>query len=120
METLLLRTAVLHAASEGISVLKTEAPLLRREVYEALAFKPAAGGDEGKARGTVLMEIHPRQAGREEAHPHAKRFRLERRLCLCDQTGCPARDYAAPRRSYFCPLDLHEGRLPAGFPREKA
>lgn len=115
LETLLLRAAVLQAAGEGIETLHVEAPVLRREVYEAIGFAAVGDGKQGSA--TVPMEIAPVDlAGRAVAH--AARFRRDRRLCFCAQTSCPDNDYASDRRGYLCPLDMLERRLPEGFPRE--
>ena len=113
VETLLLRTAIVHAADEGIETVRTEAPLLRREVYEALGFEPSQGDGQDES-GTVSMSIRiGRAVGADE---FIKRYAEEHRLCACTQTGCPDRDYTADRRGYFCPLDIKEGRVPEGFP----
>jgi CheY-like chemotaxis protein len=121
LETLIVRAALLEAVSRRVAAVRTHAPLLRREVYEALGFSPPpATGDnaEEAAPGTILLEIHPGTAAGDG--PFAKKFRAERRLCACAQTGCPGNDYADARRNYFCPLDITENRLPQGFPGSAA
>lgn len=114
LETLLLRTALLHAAGKGIATLRTAAPILRRDVYEALGFREAASS-KSPAPATVLLECRCAEPAF-TASAHAARFKKTATLCSCSQSACPSRDYAADRRSYFCPLDLHQGRIPERFP----
>lgn len=131
VETLLLRTALLHAEGEGIARVRTLAPAPRRTVYEEVGFVVAAAQpgaaqpeaappDASAAAGRVAMEaVVGASAGDGLAGPRGAfraRYGSERRLCACAQVGCPERDYALTRRGYFCPLDHVEGRLPPGFP----
>jgi CheY-like chemotaxis protein len=116
-ETLLLRTALLHAARSGVDEVSIDAPMLRREVCEALGFAPTAGAAEGKL-GSVPMAVRP-AALASAGEAFAGRFKRDQRLCACAQTSCPERDYAAERRGYFCPFDLREGRVPQGFPARR-
>jgi two-component system chemotaxis response regulator CheY len=114
VETLLLRVALLHAAAKGIDPVATDAPLLRRDVYEPVGFRPADGAP-GATPGTLRMQVRPAEAVAAWTS-FAARFAAEHRLCTCAQTTCPDRDYAAKRRGYWCPLDVAEGRTPEGFP----
>lgn len=104
VETLMLRTALLHAASEKIETVRTHAPTLRREVYEAVGFATAPEPTDPGPPGTVVLAARPAARVASDA-AHARRFEGSQRLCACAQTACPERDYAAPRRGYFCPLD---------------
>jgi CheY-like chemotaxis protein len=112
VEDLMLRAALLHAAAAGIDEIACEAPVLRREVYEAVGFKNGAEPAQG---GSIAMTVRP-VAAVESFGPFASRWRVEPRLCSCKQTGCPRADYALARRRYYCPLDVREGRVPDGFP----
>src|SRR5262249_49522266 len=115
-ESLILRAALLHARLTGISHVRVDAPVLRRDVYEALEF--AAAGPLTETSPTVAMEVRPSEAKSLDGPMRAfeTRWRAESRLCECAQTFCPTHDYAAARRGYFCPLDLAERRVPPGFP----
>jgi len=121
LESLLLRAAALAAAAAGLTVLRTKAPLARRDIYEALGFAPVPGSTGTGSSGTVHVQLDlNRQPSEDHNGPigeaYAIRYDGEQRLCSCAQTGCPLRDYTAKQRSYFCPLDLREGRTPSGFP----
>jgi GNAT superfamily N-acetyltransferase len=121
LERLLLRAATLAASETGLATLRTDAPRLRRDLYEALGFEPATGATDAGSSGTVAMQLdllRPSTDDRERRRSaaYASRYQAEQRLCSCAQTGCPLRDYAAKQRGYFCPLDLREGRIPPGFP----
>ena len=121
LESLLLRAAALAASEAGLTVLRTEAPLARRDVYEALGFAPVPGSTEAGSSGTVQMQLDLNQSPTNDqeqriGEAYAIRYKEEQRLCSCAQTGCPLRDYTAKQRGYFCPLDLREGRTPPGIP----
>jgi CheY-like chemotaxis protein len=121
LESLLLRTAALAASATGLTVLRTEAPFARRDVYAALGFAPGPGSTEAGSSGTVQMQLDLNRQPAEHhdrriAEAYAIRYKEEQRLCSCAQTACPLRDYTAKQRGYFCPLDLREGRTPPGFP----
>src|SRR5439155_25511221 len=118
LETLLIRTALLYASTEHLDLVRTSAPVLRRDVYEELDFVDAPAGAGTSPAGTVLLEVGPRHYKAPGGYFAA--YTTRHRLCLCSQSGCPASEYGATRRSYFCPLDMHEGRLPSGFPRPKS
>ncbi len=115
-ETLLLCAALLEARARGAARVRTEVPVLRREIYELLGFAPF--GEPTEPVPSITM-VAPTTSGAPLDGPDrafALRHERERRLCRCAQEGCPAKDYAAERRGYFCPLDLMEGRVPKGFP----
>ncbi len=111
-ETLVVRTALFEARQRGASVVAVEAPALRRKVYETLGFVAAPGRLPSDAAVPMVCHLT------ETPSPHHTRFEREASLCLCAQTGCPWRDYDLQRRSYYCPLDVHEGRVPLGFSLE--
>jgi CheY-like chemotaxis protein len=115
-ESLLLRAALLHARHMGTGRVRVDAPVLRRDVYEALGF--AAAGALSETSPAVAMDVQPSEAKALDGPMRAfeTRWSAESRLCECAQVSCPSHDYAAARRGYFCPLDLAEGRLPAAFP----
>jgi CheY-like chemotaxis protein len=113
-ETLLVRAAVLHVAEAGLGRVRTEAPALRRGVYEALGFAPVGTPPEGAP--TLAMEARSFDLAAGPGRAFERRLAAGARLCRCQQHACPAHDYAAARRGYFCPLDLAEGRAPRGFP----
>lgn len=121
-ETLLLRAALLEAGRQRAKEVRASVPRLRREIYEALGFAPCTDPTADKAGATVTVEIpmvcrpEPLPGQAAATDPFTRRFAKAGRLCACQQTGCATRDYAEERRGYFCPLDLHEGRVPQGFP----
>jgi CheY-like chemotaxis protein len=120
IELLVLRTALLAARARAFPRVTTEAPASRAALYESLGFRTT---DDSRAQaGTLTMEMVPGSAGATDVpgRAYAARFASENRLCACDQTACLGRDYASARRGYFCPLDLAEGRVPAGFPAAPA
>jgi hypothetical protein len=116
VEILLIRGAILAAAAKRASPLRADVPILRRDVYTTLGFRsPGPPAEPGAA--TATMELLPSDDARiGPDRTYRLRYERESRLCACLQTECPARDYAAARRGYLCPLDLMEGRVPEGFP----
>jgi hypothetical protein len=108
-ERLLLRTAITDAAQSGLGRIVVRAPSLRRELYEAIGFEEV-GGAPGAPH--VEMRIDLSRIARDA---FAKRYRDDARVCVCAQRACEQHDFAAPRRSYFCALDVIEGRTPKGF-----
>lgn len=110
VEVLLLRAAIVEAAARGAQRVTVAAPGARRGLYQAAGFQDGAIAPDNQP--VIEMEA----ATDALPKPFATRYAGERRLCACAQTGCPARDYAAMRRGYWCPLDMLEGRAPHGFP----
>jgi predicted GNAT family N-acyltransferase len=115
-EILLLRTTLQEARRRGADEVRIAAPRLRREIYEEVGF---ASVPERIAK-TVDSSTHQLMIWSPSPTEHDSTFDVkydaEQRLCGCSQTGCPARDYTAPKRSYYCPLDVREGRIPEGYP----
>lgn len=114
-EELLLRTAQREALTRGAVRLIVQGSALREEFYAALGFTmpTAAAAPDIAAQAAVDWTCALTGMATDAwSRRHAK----EHRQCSCAQTGCATRDYAEARRSYLCPLDLYEGRLPAGFP----
>jgi CheY-like chemotaxis protein len=129
VESLLVRTALSHAATLAIATVRTAAPALRRKLYQDLGFTPTltrlGSGSTWIADpqidppGSILVQIDPQQWACEtegDASACRQRYASEGQLCACFQRACPLNDYAADVRSYYCPLDIHQGRVPAGFP----
>ena len=114
-EALLLRAAQREAKRLRATRLTVEGSPLRGDFYRALGFeaKPETADTQAQvqasAEWTCDLSSMPEDVW-------TRRYANERRLCACAQTGCPARDYDAPRRGYVCPLDLIEHRVPPGFP----
>jgi CheY-like chemotaxis protein len=115
VESLLLRTALLEAHRRGATVVQTDAPTLRQGLYASVGFVTS---DEGRGTDCSAMEARMSAGGALDdlGRAFARRYADERRLCACLQSACPRHDYAAGRRSYYCPLDIIEGRVPDGFP----
>ncbi|MBK8164365.1 MAG: response regulator [bacterium] len=116
-EILLLRAALLEARRQGAAEVRAAVPRLRRSVYESLGFAPEGDQTAGHELAMVCRLIPlPTAATVAGSDIFTQHFMRVGRLCGCEQTGCPDRDYAAARRSYFCPLDIEEGRVPSNFP----
>jgi two-component system, chemotaxis family, chemotaxis protein CheY len=114
-ESLLVRAALLEARHRGGREVRTVAPRLRRDLYLALGFAEVDGSAGGQACALCVNFPAPAMSAADAADAFSRRFLRDRGLCACAQTGCPARDYAAATRGYYCPFDVVTGRVPADF-----
>jgi hypothetical protein len=114
-ERILVRTAMLAAHARGAMRVATAAPLQRVRLYRRLGFASSRANDDDFGGvnippWAVLLHAPLDQIGVDAAY---ERFRAQRQLCACRQSGCFERDYAAARRSYYCPFDVLHQRAPA-------
>jgi CheY-like chemotaxis protein len=120
-ETLLLHASIQEACRRGAAEVRVAAPRLRREVYEKVGFVPfAKWAKEAEREPAEQPMVWSASSSRKRAGDSISAFNTkydtEHRLCGCCQNACPALDYIAPKRSYYCPLDVREGRVPEGYP----
>jgi CheY-like chemotaxis protein len=115
VEALLVRTASNEARRAGAARLSLTGNVVRSEFYAGMGLAPA-GREEQTSATSLPVQEWVKDVNADAGDPWGRRYSREGRLCACSQLGCTARDYAAARRQYYCPLDQLEHRVPAGFP----
>jgi len=110
VESLLMRTAECAARRMGARKISFTGSALREDFYSRLGWQQIVPVSEAPDGAPYVVEwSKTTEAGASDAW--SSRFAREARLCSCAQEACPLQEYAAERRSYFCPLDLHEHRF---------
>lgn len=107
VETLIARLAIETGRAQGVEEISTVVPGAKAPLYELLGFRVI---EDLGTRRSLSADLE-----RVGSEAHRSKLTLEHRLCACSQSACHFLDYAKPRRSYPCALDLVEGRGPAGL-----